>query len=138
MDVFNCLYIIDYICYSSPNTILYRILILFVVVERKLPTQAGLEKSQRGSTSTIRNKVRPMIPQCQMFGFFCILGKIDFQCQVVYCGTPKPQKVSLCNRIGDSTGEAPCFSLGMGVQCVLYLPFVSPCFYVAFYSMFIH
>ena len=57
MDVFNCLYIIDYICQIKSNTILYSMLVLFAVVESKLLTQVGLEKSQRGSTSTIWNKV---------------------------------------------------------------------------------
>ena len=57
MDVFNCLYIVDYICYIRYNTILYSMLVLFDVVERKLLAQEGLEKAQRGSTSTVRNKV---------------------------------------------------------------------------------
>ena len=57
MDVFNCLNIIDYICYSIYNTILYSILVLFTVVESELLKQAGLEKAQRGSTSTVQNKV---------------------------------------------------------------------------------
>ena len=36
MDVFNCLYMISYIFYSSANTFIYTMLALFVVVERKL------------------------------------------------------------------------------------------------------
>ena len=36
MDVFNCLYMIDYICYSIANTFIYIMLALFVVVESKL------------------------------------------------------------------------------------------------------
>ena len=56
MDMFNCLYIVDYICYSKSNTIFYSMLVLFAFVERKLLAQAGLEKNQRGSTSTIQNK----------------------------------------------------------------------------------
>ena len=57
MDMFNCLYIVDYICYSRSNTILYSMLVLFAVVESKLLTQTGLEKAQRGSNSTVQNKV---------------------------------------------------------------------------------
>ena len=34
MDVFNCLYMIDYICCRA-NTFIYFVLALFVVVERK-------------------------------------------------------------------------------------------------------
>ena len=62
MDVFNFLYTIDYICYSRSNTILYSMLVLFTVVESELLKQVGLEKSHRGSTSTVQNKVQPMIP----------------------------------------------------------------------------
>ena len=36
MDVFHYLYMIDYICYISPNTCIYIMLYLFIVVERKL------------------------------------------------------------------------------------------------------
>ena len=36
MDVFNCLYMVDYICYNSSNTFIYIMLALFFVVERKL------------------------------------------------------------------------------------------------------
>ena len=57
MDAFNCLCIIDYICHNRPNIILYSMLALFDVVESELLTQAGLEKAQRGSTTTVRNKV---------------------------------------------------------------------------------
>ena len=56
MDMFNFLYIVDYICYIRYNTILYSMLFLFAVVERKLPAQEGLEKVQ-GSTSTVLNEV---------------------------------------------------------------------------------
>ena len=43
MDMFKFLDIVDYICYSRYNTILYSMLVLFVVVERKWLVQAGLE-----------------------------------------------------------------------------------------------
>ena len=36
---------------------------------------------------------------------------------VVFC--PKPYEVSLCNKIGDSVGEVPCFSLGFGCTMCL-------------------
>ena len=36
---------------------LYSMLVLFAVVESILLTQAGLEKAQRGSTSTVQSKV---------------------------------------------------------------------------------
>ena len=57
MDVFNLLCVIDYICYSRPNTILYSMLSLFTVVEIKLLMQEGLEKAQQGSATTVQNKV---------------------------------------------------------------------------------
>ena len=57
MDVFNCLCIIDYICYSRHNTISYSVLALFTVVESKFLKRAGLEKAQWGSTTTVQNKV---------------------------------------------------------------------------------
>ena len=57
MDAFNFLCIIDYIFYSRPDTILYSMLALFTAIESKLIMQAGLEKAQWGSSSTIRNKV---------------------------------------------------------------------------------
>ena len=57
MDMFNFLYIVDYICYSRSNTILYSILVLSTVVESELLTQVGLEKAQRGSTTIVQNKV---------------------------------------------------------------------------------
>ena len=46
MDMFNLLYIVDYICLSRSNTILYSMLVLFVVVESKLVAQVGLKKAQ--------------------------------------------------------------------------------------------
>ena len=36
IDVFNCLYMVDYICWSSSNTFIYIMLSLLVVVESKL------------------------------------------------------------------------------------------------------
>ena len=62
MDMFNLLYIVDYICYSRSNTILYSMLFLSAVVERKFLAQAGLEKSQWGSTSTIQINVSFELP----------------------------------------------------------------------------
>ena len=62
MDLFNCLCINDYICWSRHNTILYSMLSFFTIVESKLLKQAGLEKAQQGSTSIVQNKVQPMIP----------------------------------------------------------------------------
>ena len=51
---------------------------LFTVVESELLKQDGLEKSQRGSTSTVQNTIQPMIPWCHMFGFSCIWERINF------------------------------------------------------------
>ena len=36
IDLFDCLYMIDYIFYSSANTFIYIVLSLFAIVERKL------------------------------------------------------------------------------------------------------
>ena len=37
---------------------------------------------------------------------------------------PKPQEVSLRNRIGDHTGDVPCLSLGSGgTMCLIFLTF---------------
>ena len=47
------------IIYARVGLTLYYIAFLpcFTIVESRLPKQAGLEKAQRGSTLTIRNKV---------------------------------------------------------------------------------
>ena len=49
--------------------------------------------------------------------------------------------ISLCNRIGDSAGDVPCFYLGVcghnGLDIIDLLS-VPPSFCVAFYSMFVH
>jgi len=54
---------------------------------------------------------------------------------------PQAIGISLRNRIGHSAGDVPCFYLGVfghnGLD-IIDLLFVSPCFCVAFYSMFIH
>ena len=54
---------------------------------------------------------------------------------------PQAIGISLRNRIGDSAGDVPCFYLGVcghnGLDIIDFL-FVSPCFWVSFYSMFIH
>ena len=54
---------------------------------------------------------------------------------------PQAIGISLRNRIGDSARDVPCFYLGVcghnGLD-ILDLLFVSPCFCVAFYRMFIH
>ena len=54
---------------------------------------------------------------------------------------PQAIGISLCNRIGDSIGDVPFFYLGVcrhnGLDIIDFL-FVSPCFFVAFYRMFIH
>ena len=57
MDLFNFLCIIYYIFYRIPNTISHSMLSFFTVVESKLLKQAGLEKAQQGSTTTVSNKV---------------------------------------------------------------------------------
>ena len=53
---------------------------------------------------------------------------------------PQAIGISLRNRIGDSIGDVPCFYLGVcrhnGLD-IIDLLFVSPCFFVAFYSMLI-
>ena len=36
MDVFNCLYMVDYVCENSSNTFIYIMLSLFIFVEIKL------------------------------------------------------------------------------------------------------
>ena len=54
---------------------------------------------------------------------------------------PQAIGISLCNRIGNSTGDVPCFYLGVcghnGIDIIDLLS-ISPCFCVAFYSMFVH
>ena len=54
---------------------------------------------------------------------------------------PQAIGISLRNRIGDSAGDVPYFYLGVyghnGID-ILELLLVSPCFYVTFYSMFVH
>ena len=54
---------------------------------------------------------------------------------------PQAIGISLRNRIGDSAGDVPYFYLGVcehnGLD-IIDLLFVSPCFCVAFYSMFVH
>ena len=54
--------------------------------------QAEDWKAQWGSTSTVWNKVRGLILQCQTFYFYCILGKIDFWSQRCLLWYPKPQE----------------------------------------------
>ena len=89
VDMFNCLCIDEYIFQSRSNNILYSMLVLFTIVQSLLLKQVGLEKAQRGSTSTVWNKVRTMIPQCYIFGFSCIWERIDFYGLSVCCGTPQ-------------------------------------------------
>ena len=54
---------------------------------------------------------------------------------------PQAIGISLFNGIDDSVGDVPCFYFGVcghnGLDILDFL-FVSPCFCVAFYSMFIH
>ena len=102
---------------------------LFTVVESELLMQAGLEKAQRGSTATVQNKVCS-----RSFSVRCCISLaywegIDFCGVSVYCVTPQAIRIFLCNRIGDSTGDVPCFSLGFGgtmclilLTCSLFLP----------------
>ena len=49
----------------------------------------GVGKAQRGSTSTMQNKVRSISLSVRCIYFSCILQRIDFWCHSVYCVTPQ-------------------------------------------------
>ena len=89
MDVFIFLYMIELIYATVGLTLLYIeclscLLLLRVNCEYKL-----VGKSQWGSTSTVRNKVRFISLSVRCLYFSCILEWIDFWCHSVCCGIPQ-------------------------------------------------
>ena len=114
MDAFDFLCIIDYICQSMPNTILYCMLALFTVVESKLLKQADQKKLKRDllQPSRIRYDSRSFSVRC--FISLAYWEGIDFCSFFICCGTLQAIGIFLRNRIGNHTGEVPsCFSLGV-------------------------
>ena len=61
MDVFKCLYMIDYICYSGDNTFIYICLVCLLLLRENCNCNC-IRKAQQGSTSIVLNKVRFYIP----------------------------------------------------------------------------
>ena len=49
------------------------------------------------------------------------MERIDFWSQGVYCGAPQAIGCFLRNKIGDHTGDVPCFDLGFGGRMCLLL-----------------
>ena len=62
MDAFTLLYMNDYICYSSSMKFLYISCFLCLLLLRAKCKSNCIGKTQRGSTSTIQNKVQFYIP----------------------------------------------------------------------------
>ena len=74
---------------------------LFTVVESKLLKQAGLEKAQRGSTSTIQNKVCFEIFSVRCFIYLAYWEGIDFCGFSACCGTPQAIGSFLRNKFNE-------------------------------------
>ena len=87
MDMFSCLYIVDYIFYSISNTILYSMLVLFAVVEMKFLRKWDWKKLNKDllQLSGIRYDSRSLSVRCLVS--LAYWEMIDFSCLAVCCGT---------------------------------------------------
>ena len=105
MDAFKCLYVIDYICYSRSNTIIYSMLVLFIECwGSNLSIQDAVGKLNRDlyQPSGIRYESRSISVR-----YFVSLSYMKWLISGVNLSAVVPQAIgiSLCNRIGDSVGE---------------------------------
>ena len=104
-------------------TQLYSILSFFAKCwETKLSIQARVEKINEDlhQPSGIRYVLRSFSVRC--FNSLAYWEGIYLYGFSVCCGTPQPIGSFLCNRIGDSTGDVLCFSLGFGgTMCWIFL-----------------
>ena len=103
-------------------TQLYRMLILFAECwERKLSIQARVEKlnGDLHQPSRIRYVSRSFCVRCLVSLAYRKELISGVKLSVV---VPRAIGISLCNRIGDSTGDVPCFYLEFGgIMCLIFL-----------------
>ena len=96
-------------------TPLYNMLVLFVDCwESKLLTQARLEMLNKDLHQPCGIRYVSISFSVRCFISLAYWEAIDFCGYSVYCGTPQAIGSFLYNRIGDHTGDVPCFSLGLG------------------------
>ena len=105
-------------------TPLYSMLVLFADCwERKLLTQAGLEKlnGDLHQPSGIRYVLRYFSVRCLVSLAY---GKGLISVVTLSVVVPQAIGIFLRNRIGDHTGDVPCFSLGFGgTTCLILLTY---------------
>ena len=85
------------------------------MLKKQIANTSESGKDQRGSTSTVRNKVR-----IEILSVRCLVSLSYWKglISAITLSIVVPQAIGifLRNRIGDSTGDGPCFYLGLGAQ----------------------
>ena len=123
MDMFNCLYIDEYICQSRSKTILYSILVLFAVVESNCQCKRDWKTLNGDLLQPFEIRYDSRSFSFRYFVSFTYGKGLISAVYLFVVVHPKPQEVSLRNRIGDHTGEVPsCFFFGVGgTMCLIFL-----------------